>query len=81
MTEAELKARVARVAGADIDRVLELYRARDPKANPTELLIAASTGGIFWVRSVVLAERKVARNRAPVCFYASIGRHRPSVAG
>ena len=70
LTEAELKARVARLAGADTDRVLELYRARDPKANPAELLIAASTGGHFWVRSVMLAERKVARNRAPVYFYA-----------
>jgi len=70
LTEAELKARVARLAGADTDRVLELYRARDPKANPAELLIAASTGGNFWVRSVILAERKVARNRAPVYFYA-----------
>lgn len=70
LTEAELKARVARIAGADTDRVLELYRARDPKANPTELLIAALTGGNFWVRSVMLAERKVARNRAPVYFYA-----------
>jgi para-nitrobenzyl esterase len=70
LTEAELKARVARVAGADTDRVLELYRARDPKANPAELLIAASTGGNFWIRSVMLAERKAARNRAPVYFYA-----------
>jgi len=70
LTEAELKARVARLAGADTDRVLELYRARDPKANPAELLIAASTGGHFWVRSVMLAERKVARNRAPIYFYA-----------
>ena len=70
LTEAELKARVARLAGADTDRVLELYRARDPKANPAEQLIAALTGGNFWVRSVMLAERKVARNRAPVYFYA-----------
>ena len=70
LTEAELKARVARVAGADTDRVLELYRARDPKANLAELLVAALTGGNFWVRSVMLAERKVARNRAPVYFCA-----------
>jgi len=70
LTEAELKARVARVAGADTDRVLEHHRARNPKANPAELLIASSTGGNFWVRSVMLAERKVARTRAPVYFYA-----------
>ena len=69
LTEAELKARVARVAGADTDRVLE-HQARNPKANPAELLIASSTGGNFWVRSVMLAERKVARTRAPVYFYA-----------
>jgi len=70
LTEAELKTYVARIAGADTDRVLELYRSRDPKASPAELQIAASTGGNFWIRSVMLAERKVARNRAPVYFYA-----------
>jgi len=70
LTETELKTRVARIAGTDTDRVLQLYRAREPKASPAELLIAASTGGNFWVRSVMLAERKIARNRAPVYFYA-----------
>ena len=70
LTEVELKTRVARIAGAGTDRVLDFYRARDPKASPAELLIAASTAGNFWIRSVMLAERKVARNRAPVYFYA-----------
>ena len=70
LTEAELKARVARIAGADADRVIALYRGREPKASPAELLIAASTDGNFWIRSVMLAERKVTRNRAPVYFYA-----------
>ncbi|MBV8089390.1 MAG: carboxylesterase/lipase family protein [Alphaproteobacteria bacterium] len=70
LTETELKTRVARIAGADADRVIALYRGRDPKASPAELLIAASTGGNFWIRSVMLAERKVTRNRAPVYFYA-----------
>jgi para-nitrobenzyl esterase len=70
LTEPELKTRVARIAGADADRVIALYRDREPKASPAELLIAASTGGNFWIRSLMLAERKVARNRAPVYFYA-----------
>ena len=70
LTEAELKTYVARIAGTDTDRVLELYRSRNPKASPVELQIALSTGGNFWIRSVMLAERKVARNRAPVYFYA-----------
>ena len=70
LTEEELKTRVARVAGADTDRVLDLYRTRDPKANPAELLIAVLTGANFWIRSVMLAERKVARSGAPVYFYA-----------
>ena len=70
LTEPELKTRVARIAGPDADRAIELYRARDPKASPAELLIAASTGGNFWIRSVMLAERKAGRGRGPVYFYA-----------
>jgi len=70
LTEAELKTYVTRIAGADTDRVIELYQHRNPKASLVELQIAASTGGNFWIRSVMLAERKVARNRAPVYFYA-----------
>lgn len=70
LTDAELQRRLAALAGAEGGRVLDLYRSRDPGANPAELLIAVATGAQFWVRSVLYAERKAARGRAPVFMYS-----------
>ena len=69
LTEAELRTRLSAIAGSDADRVLDLYRTRDPRANPAELLIAALTGAQFWIRSALFAERKAARG-APVYMYS-----------
>jgi para-nitrobenzyl esterase len=68
--EDELKARVAKIAAADADRVLALYRRMHPSMNPAELLIEITTDSNFWVRSVLLAERKAAKGRAPVYMYS-----------
>jgi para-nitrobenzyl esterase len=70
LTEEGLRATIEPIAGDAIDRVMELYRARDPAANPAERLIAALTAGQWWIRSVLWAERKAARLRAPVFFYS-----------
>jgi para-nitrobenzyl esterase len=70
LTEAELQARLAAIAGGEADRLVDLYRTRDPSANPAEQLIAALTHGQFWIRSVLYAERKAARRRAPVYLYS-----------
>jgi para-nitrobenzyl esterase len=70
LSEAELRNRLAAVAGGEADRLLDLYRTRDPQANPAELLIAALTHGQFWIRSALFAERKGARGRAPVYMYS-----------
>ncbi len=70
LTEEGLRATIEPIAGDATDRVLELYRARDPAANPAERLIAALTAGQFWIRSVLWAERKAARLRAPTFFYS-----------
>jgi para-nitrobenzyl esterase len=70
LDEAELQRRLQALAGADAGRVLDFYRTRDPRANPAELLIAAATGAQFWIRSVLYAERKAARARAPVFMYS-----------
>jgi len=70
LSEAELRNRLAAVAGGEADRLLDLYRTRDPQANPAELLIAALTHGQFWIRSTLFAERKGARGRAPVYMYS-----------
>jgi para-nitrobenzyl esterase len=38
--------------------------------NPAELLIEITTDAKFWVRSVLLAERKAAKGKAPVYMYS-----------
>ena len=70
ISEAELRSRLAAVAGGEADRLVDLYRTRAPQANPAELLIAALTHGQFWVRSGLFAERKAAPRRAPVYMYS-----------
>ena len=54
-----------RLPEPDGDRVLDLYRTLRPGASREEVLIAALTGSNFWVRTVMLAERKAARRKAP----------------
>ena len=75
LTEDLLRRRIASVAGAEADRVLDLYRTLRPGASREDLLIAALTGSNFWVRTVMLAERKAAQGRteqggAPVWMYS-----------
>jgi len=64
LTEESLAKRIAAVAGEDAGRVLDTYRTLYPKADREGLLIAALTGSNFWVRTVLLAERKAARRSA-----------------
>ena len=51
--------------------MLDLYRTLRPGASREDLLIAALTGSNFWVRTVMLAERKAAAGaRRPVYMYS-----------
>jgi len=75
LAEDSLRARIAAVAGDDAGRVLDCYRTLRAGASREELLIAALSGSNFWIRTVLLAERKAARgsqNRraAPVYMYS-----------
>ena len=70
LTEAELRERVAAVAGGDADALLAAYRASMPQASPADRLIAALTGSNFWIRTVLLAERYALRTNAPVYMYS-----------
>src|SRR5262249_24902282 len=70
LSEADLRNRLIAIAGSEADRPLDLYLTRDPGANRAERLIAALTAGQFWVRSVLFAERKAARTKAPVYMYS-----------
>jgi para-nitrobenzyl esterase len=68
--EDELKTRVAKVAADNTDAVLALYRQMHPGMNPAELLVEITTDSNFWVRSVLLAERKAAKGKAAVYMYS-----------
>ena len=70
LTEAEMRTRVGAVAGADADRVIELYKGLHPEINPAELLIAILTDSNFRIRSLTVAQRKAAQAAAPVYMYA-----------
>ncbi|HEX3952014.1 MAG TPA: carboxylesterase/lipase family protein [Stellaceae bacterium] len=70
LSEGEMKARVAKVAGSNADAVVALYRRMHKEMNPSELLIEITTDSNFWVRSVLLAERKAAKGKAPVYMYS-----------
>lgn len=70
LSEDSLRRRIAAVAGAEGDRALDLYRTLRPGASREDLLIAALTGSNFWVRTVLLAERKAAQGGAPVHMYS-----------
>jgi para-nitrobenzyl esterase len=70
LTEDSLHKRIAAVAGEDVGRVLDVYRTLRPGAERQELLIAALSGSNFWIRTVLLAERKAARRTAPVYMYS-----------
>ena len=70
LTEESLRRRIGAVAGEDAGRVPDTYRTIYPNTDRESLLIAALTGSNFWVRTVLLAERKAARRAAPVYMYS-----------
>jgi para-nitrobenzyl esterase len=70
ISEEDLHKRVAGVAGDAADGLLAYYKRRDPSATAADRLITALTASNFAVRSVLLAERKAARGRAPVWKYS-----------
>ena len=70
LTEAELRERLATVAGGETDALIAAYRAALPKASPADRLIVALTGSNFWIRTVLLAERYAARRSTPIYMYS-----------
>jgi para-nitrobenzyl esterase len=70
VSEDDLGKRLAAVAGDAADSLLAYYKRRDPAASPSDRLLTALTASNFGVRSVLLAERKAARGKAPVWMYS-----------
>lgn len=69
MTEEEMCARVANVAGAHTDRVVDIYHRLYPGVSPAERLIATLTDANFRIRSLVLAERRARQGGGPLWMY------------
>jgi para-nitrobenzyl esterase len=80
LTEAELRERLAAVAGGETGALVAAYRVALPQASPGDRLIHALTGSNFWIRTVLLAERYASRRRAPVYMY-SLDWQSPAHAG
>jgi para-nitrobenzyl esterase len=70
VTEDDLRKRIASVAGDATDALLTYYKRRGQTASPSDRLITALTASNFGVRSVLLAERKAARAKAPAWMYS-----------
>ena len=70
LTEAEMRQLIEPIAGPHAGRVLELYGQLYPDLNPAERLIAVTTDCNFRIRSLVLAQRRAALQRAPVWMYS-----------
>jgi len=70
MTEEAMRARVANVAGAHTDRVVETYRLLYPGTSPADRLIATLTDSNFRVRSLVLAERRARQAKGMLWMYS-----------
>jgi para-nitrobenzyl esterase len=70
MTEADLVKRVSAGIGPDqANKAITLYRSNAPTDKPMHLLASIVTDQMFTHNSVVLAERKLAQNAAPVYMY------------
>jgi para-nitrobenzyl esterase len=66
--EAELRKRLKPMLGDKLDNVLNIYRKTRPNDTPWDILIGIASEGAR-IRSIQLAERKVAGGKAPVYMY------------
>jgi para-nitrobenzyl esterase len=69
LTEEELRARVATMAGNSTDRVMDLYKRQHPGVHPAVRYILMLTDRTYRGDSIVLAQRRAALNRAPTYMY------------
>lgn len=70
LDDAGLRARLGPVLPrANLDTLITTYRAANPTATPCDLLVYITTDLTMGANTIVLAERKLARGRAPVHVY------------
>jgi para-nitrobenzyl esterase len=71
LDEAGLRIRIKSTLppNADVDRLVTAYRQANPTASPFDLLVYITTDRTMGANTIVLAERKLARGKAPVYVY------------
>ena len=70
ISEMQMEERIRALAGDHTGRVVETYRRLYPGASAADRLISATTDCNFRIRSLTLAERRVANATAPVWMYS-----------
>jgi len=68
LTDAEMQARIKRLVGERSDEILSVYRRTRPNDSPWDLYVGI-TSESMRLRSIQLAERKIAGGPAPVYMY------------
>lgn len=68
-TDADFQNAVRKAYPAEAERIAAAIRRAYPDYSPPHLIAAVSTAQMFWLNTIVLAERKVAQRAAPVYMY------------
>ncbi|MGB6554277.1 MAG: carboxylesterase/lipase family protein [Candidatus Binataceae bacterium] len=69
MDEAAMRSRVAMFVGDRADAIIASYRSARPSDSPHDIVLAIATDQSMRIPSLVIADRKVAQNGAPVFVY------------
>ena len=69
LDEAGMRSRVEKLAGADTDKLIELYRREYPGMSPSEIYFHIASYSGMGSGSVAIAERKMAMGKAPAYLY------------
>jgi para-nitrobenzyl esterase len=69
LTFTTLGARLQQEFGADGETILTTYRQSRPDASASDIYVAITTAGMFWIGALAIAERKYAQQGAPVYSY------------
>jgi para-nitrobenzyl esterase len=69
LDEAGMKKRIEPLAGADTDRLIQIYKKEFPKLSPSGIYFYISSYSMMGAGSVLIAERKAALGRAPAYLY------------
>ena len=69
LDEAGLKKRIEPLAGADADRLIQIYKSEFPKLSPSGIYFYISSYSMMGAGSITIAERKAALGKAPAYLY------------